>query len=132
MLEIPFFEAVLADPIAAALVKNHVDGEVHTRGAHPSGVECQAAHFESEAHRILIFECTVKNRFAITRGADDLIGCALADLDPIALGVNEKKFVFLIVLELAADERRKIKGQSALLQGAPVFLGHPADLDGKK
>src|SRR5215831_4586796 len=115
MLEIPFFEAVLADPIAAALVKNHVDGEVHTRGAHPSGVECQAAHFESEAHRILIFECTVKNRFAITRGADDLIGRALAQAHQTARGGMRQKFVYLIVLELAADELRKIKGQSALL-----------------
>src|SRR5215813_12198101 len=105
-----FFIVVLADPISAALVKNHVDGKIYTRGAHSSGVECQAADFESEAHRILIFERAVKNRFAITRGADDVIGCALADLDPIALRVNEKKFVFLSVLELGADERRKIKG----------------------
>src|SRR5262245_20247608 len=132
MLEILFFVAVLADPIAAALVKNYVDGKIYTRSAHSSRVECQAAHFESEAHRVLIFECAVKNRFAVTRGADDLIGCTLADLNPIALRVNEKKFVFFIVLELTADERRKIKGQSALLQGDPVFLSHSADLDGKK
>src|SRR5262245_1431968 len=118
--------------MAPALVKNHVDGKIYAGSADSSGVERQAAHFESEAHRVLIFECTVKNRFAITRATDDLIRCTLADLDPIALGINKKKFVFLVVLELAADERRKIKGQSALLQGAPVFLGHPADLDGKK
>src|SRR5262245_60361779 len=101
---------MLADPVAAAFVKNHVDGKIYTRSAYSCGVERQAAHFESEAHRVLIFERAVKNRFAITRGADDLIGCALADLNPIALGVNKKKFVFLIVLELSADERRKIKG----------------------
>src|SRR5262249_12836593 len=116
MLEILFFVAVLADPIAATLVKNHVDREVHSRSAYTSGVEGQAAHFESEAHWVLIFECAVKNRFAITRGADDLVGCARADLDPIALRVNKKEFVFFIILELAADERRKIKGQSAPFQ----------------
>src|SRR5262245_66612952 len=123
---------MLGDPIAAALVKNHVDGKIYAGSADSGGVERQAAHFESEAHRVLIFECAVKNRFAITRGADDLIGCALADLDPIALGINKKRFVFLVVLELAADERRKIKGKSALVQGDPVFLGHPAALDGRK
>src|SRR4030095_3562287 len=109
-----------------------VDGKIYARSAYSGGVESQAAHFESEAHGVLIFERAVKNGFPIPRGTDDLIGRALADLNPISLRVNKKEFVFLIVLELPADERRKIKGQSAFLQGERVFLGHLADLRREK
>src|SRR5882724_4344336 len=132
MLKIFFFVAMLDDPIAATLVKNHIDGKIYARGTYSGGVESQAAHFESKTHGILIFEGPVENGFAITRRADDLIGCALADLNPIPLRVDKKELVFFIVGELSADQRRKIKGQAAFLQRSLVLLGHPADLRGKK
>ena len=77
---------MLDDPIAATLVKNHIDGKIHARSAYSGGIESQAAHFESETHGVLVFEGAVENGFAVTRRADDLIGRALADLSPIPCG----------------------------------------------
>jgi len=54
------------------------------------GIKGEEADLERKVHAGGVSKHAIKEGFPITRFTDDAIGCPLADLHPVALGVNEK------------------------------------------
>ena len=50
---------------------------------------------------------------------------ALADFDPVSLGVDQVETMLGVVLKLAANEGVRVEIKAALLQGGLIFLGSP-------
>ena len=117
--------------MAVPSVQDNVQREINIHRTDPGRIKGQTADLESKSHRVLVVQCTIKNRLPITRGANNMIRRALADFDPVALGVDEVEAVLGVILKLPANEGVQVKLKAALLQGGFIFLCNPTHLSGK-
>jgi len=113
------------------VVDHHINGEINIGGADAGGIEGQAADLQRHAQRIGIFERTIQHRLAVAAFADDMVGRALADFHPIALGIGQIQLVGRIAGQLAADQRVHVEVQARLREKGFVLGGHPAQFRGK-